>query len=205
MSGLQVHGNGIVHACLNALCGEPVPPAVSTRRANRKHVVHVADVRAFGRQPHRRSGERASVLGRAVAARLRPPLEMRQFHPEDGALYSVHPVVEAFDGVLVAALLAPAAQRSDAPGHLRVARHDSPTLAVCAEILSGIEAETGHRAHRAAAAPAILGTVCLRSVLDHREAPPLRDLENRIHVGRLAVQVHGDDRLRPGCDRRLEP
>ena len=44
----------------------------------------------------------------------------------------------------------------------------------------------------------------LRGVLDDDEAVPLRDLDERRHVGHEAVQVDRHDRLGPGRDRRLD-
>ena len=55
------------------------------------------------------------------------------------------------------------------------------------------------------ATAAVLGAVRLGRVLDHDQAVPPRDRQDRIHVGRLPVQVHREDRLGALGDRRLEP
>ena len=44
----------------------------------------------------------------------------------------------------------------------------------------------------------------LRGVLEHLEVVRARDLVDRVHVRAAPVQVHGDDRPRPGRERALD-
>ncbi len=81
---------------------------------------------------------------------------------------------------------------------------DHAALAVGTEVLAGIEAEAAHVAEAADATALVLGAVRLAGILDHDQAVAARDLEDRIHVGRLAVQVHRDDGLGARGDRRLD-
>ena len=46
--------------------------------------------------------------------------------------------------------------------------------------------------------------MCLRRILDHDETVASGDLQDRIHVRRLSVEMDGNHRHRPGRDRRLE-
>ena len=46
------------------------------------------------------------------------------------------------------------------------------------------------------AAPVVLGAVRLARVLDDQQPVALRDLQDRIHVGRLAVEMDRHDGLR---------
>ena len=46
------------------------------------------------------------------------------------------------------------------------------------------------------APPSIGRAVRLRGVLDHRDAVPRGDRQDRVHVGRLPVEMHRHDRLR---------
>ena len=57
---------------------------------------------------------------------------------------------------------------------------------------------------RADAPALVLGAVRLAGVLDHDQAVASRDRQDRIHVGRLAVEVHRHDRLGPRRDRRFD-
>jgi hypothetical protein len=46
--------------------------------------------------------------------------------------------------------------------------------------------------------------VRLCRILDHDQVAALRDFHDRIHVGRLAVQMHRHDRARPRCYARFD-
>src|SRR5207249_536422 len=75
---------------------------------------------------------------------------------------------------------------------------DRPRLAAGAEVLAGIEAERRGPTHRSGFPPApllpreVFSAVRLAGVLDDHEVVPGRQLENRIHIGDLPVQVHRD-------------
>ena len=164
----------------------------------------MARSRPLHRPQRGRAGQLPSVFGGMRAARLGPRLEMAQLHAEHGALHAVHAVVEGAELVLVAHLLAPRAQEAQLLRPLGVVGHHRAALAVGAEILAGIEAEAAEVAHRAAPPPVVLGAVRLARVLDDGDALAPRDVENRVHVGRLAVQVHGNDGFRPRGDGGFE-
>ena len=54
------------------------------------------------------------------------------------------------------------------------------------------------------AAAVVFGAVRLGGVLDHDQAVLPGDLHDRVHVGRLAVEVDRHDGLGPRRDRRLD-
>ena len=70
--------------------------------------------------------------------------------------------------------------------------------------LVGVEAEAARGTKRASASAAILGAVRLRGILDDLQVVALGNLEQRIHVHRVAVDVHRHDRPRPGRDARFD-
>jgi hypothetical protein len=87
---------------------------------------------------------------------------------------------------------------------LGVVGDDHPAFAVRAEILARVEAEARQVAHAADAPAAVARAVRLRRILDDEQSVPARDRQNRIHVGRLTVQMYRQDRLRSRRDRRIE-
>jgi len=77
-----------------------------------------------------------------------------------------------------------------------VLTHDSPGIAVRAEVLAGIKAEARGVSEGAHALSAPRRAVCLGGILDHFQIVPASDLENGIHVAGLAVEMHGNDGAR---------
>src|SRR5206468_10438239 len=110
-----------------------------------------------------------------AATRLGPGFEVPQLHAEHRALDAVHPVVESLHRVLVALLLAPAAQRPNPPRQVAVVGDHRATFAVGAEVLPRIETEASQLAHRSASASAVLRSVRLAGVFDHRQTVLPRD------------------------------
>src|SRR5262249_57969192 len=88
-------------------------------------------------------------------------------------------VVEALQLVHVPVHLAPVAKRSDRARQLGVVRHDRTALAVGAQVLSRVEAEAAEVAERADTAALVLRAVRLARVLDHLQAVPGGDLQER--------------------------
>ncbi len=52
--------------------------------------------------------------------------------------------------------------------------------------------------------PFVFRAVRLRGIFDHDQSVPPRYFHDRVHVGRLAVEMHGQDRLGAGRDRGLD-
>ena len=88
---------------------------------------------------------------------------------QHGALNAVHAVIVAGDDVVVFGLLPPIAEQRNSSREFRVVGDHRPALAVCAEILAGIEAEAAEIADGSGAAALVLRAVSLRRVLDDDE------------------------------------
>jgi hypothetical protein len=71
--------------------------------------------------------------------------------------------------------------------------------------LGAVEGEGAEGAERAGPPAAPLRADRLGRVLDHRDAAAAADVEQGVHVAEVAVEVDGDDRLRPWADRGLRP
>ena len=82
-----------------------------------------------------------------------------------------------------------------------VVRHDRATVAQGGEILRRVEAEAAEPADRARVPAAQLRADGLGAVLDHDHVARLAELDDRIHVGALAVEVDRDHRSRPYAER----
>src|SRR5437879_3450002 len=80
------------------------------------------------------------------------------------------------------------------------AGHGSP-LAQRAQVLAGIEAEAPQPPDPAYAPSFVAGAVRLGGVLDDPQPVVLCQLEQRVEIGRLAVEMHGNDPHRARPDR----
>jgi len=76
-------------------------------------------------------------------------------------------------------------------------------IAQRAQVLGGEEADGSKVAERANRPAAISRAEGLGGVFDHRQPAPPGNLEDRVHIRRLAEQVHGDDGLGAAGDERL--
>ena len=88
------------------------------------------------------------------------------------------------------------AQAAHALHERLVVANDGTALAAARDDLVLPEAEAAGRADRADLAALVERTGGLRSVLDDGHAAGGRHLQERVHVGRVTVEVHGNDRLR---------
>ena len=104
---------------------------------------------------------------------------------------------------MILAVLTPIAQHPNRACILGVAGGHCAAFAVRSQILARIETEARHIADAAHRTPFIFRSVGLRRVFDHNQPMPARHVHNRVHVGRLAVEMHGQDRLRARRDRGL--
>src|SRR6266496_2545368 len=96
-------------------------------------------------------------------------------------------------------VLSPIPQHANGSGEFGIAGRNRPSLTVGAEILAGIKAKACQIADAAYPTSLVFGSVCLSRILNHNQPVPPRHLQNRIHVCRLAVQMHWQDR--PGASR----
>ena len=101
-------------------------------------------------------------------------------------------------------MLTPVAQHTELLGERVVVRGHRAALTARTEVLARVEAEAGERTEAADPASLVLGAVRLRGVLDHHQTVALGDLEDRVHLRRLAVEVHRHDGSGALGDRRLD-
>ena len=98
---------------------------------------------------------------------------------------------------MIALLLTPVAQHAHRLRLLVVVGDDDAALATGAEVLARIEAEAAGQADAAGARASIFSAVRLAGILDDGNAVALGDRRDRVHVGHLAVEMDGHDRLGP--------
>ncbi len=87
-------------------------------------------------------------------------------------------------------------------GQIGVVGRDRAGVAVGPEVLTGIEAERGDAAERAAGAVAIARAVRLRGVFDEGEPVLATERANGVRVAGMSEEIDAGDRLRP-CGHRL--
>ncbi len=85
-------------------------------------------------------------------------------------------------------------------GQLRIVGGAQACVAERAQILARKERKAANVADRADPCAVIVGRADgLGGILDHLQSVPARDRHQRIHIGRLAVQMHGHQRLDPAA------
>jgi len=87
-------------------------------------------------------------------------------------------------------------QQSQPGGERGVVRGQQAPVAESAQVLGGVETKATHVAPAPRGTIGILGANRLRSVLDHHEGMLAGERQQWFHFGALAVEVHGNDRLR---------
>ena len=97
------------------------------------------------------------------------------------------------------------AQQSELCAQRLVCRDHRAAIANGSEILGWIETEASQLPHRANTPPAITCTVGLCAILDNGQAVKPCNVKNCIHVRRLTVKMHGNDRARLRTDQAFEP
>src|SRR5512139_2869134 len=95
--------------------------------------------------------------------------------------------------MVVFAALAMISQHPHGLRKLIVAGHHGAGIAESAQVLSRVEAEASGDAHAAGPSALVKCAMGLAGILDYRQLVLAGDLQNRVHVSRLAVKVDGDD------------
>ena len=149
-------------------------------------------------------GEQAVVGGRMRAPLHIPLVEKAQLDAQDRRLNLVHARVEAELLVVVALFRAVVAKQAQPARQLGIGGGDRTALAVGAQILGEVEAEAAEVPDGSGAAAPVFSAVRLGGVLDDDQVMPRGDLHDRVHIGHLAVQVHGQDGSGARGDPRLD-
>ena len=126
---------------------------------------------------------------------------MPQADAQDGGLHLVEAAVDSRLRVVVAVRLPAVACAAQTDGEGGIVHEDGAGVAERAQVLGGVEAERSDPRQRPHHAPFVSCAVGLTGVLDEGEAVVTGDLQERIEVGRVAVEVHGQEGLRPWRDR----
>ena len=129
---------------------------------------------------------------------------MGQLSRQESRLHLIQAGVLAFINMMVLVVAAVIAQGADLLGQGLVAGGHAAGIAQGAQVFAGVKAEPGGIAQTACAAALVGGTVSLGSILDDLQAVGTGNLQNRVHVGALAVEVHSHDSLGLLGDGRLD-
>src|SRR5438067_6483554 len=114
---------------------------------------------------------------------------MGKLRSEERRLEAVEPLVPARELVLALSRLPDVAEGTGLGGDRFVRGAYGPSIAQGSEVLARIEAECRGRPEGPGAAAAPCRPVGLRGILEHREAVAGGEGIDRVHVGRLAVEV----------------
>src|SRR5215467_1716675 len=82
--------------------------------------------------------------------------------------------------------------------------YDGAALAQAAEIFAGIETEAAGNADATRLIPFVSGAVSLASVFYKVNIMAFRNLLQRVQIGRLSIEVHGQQRCRTGRNNSFE-
>ena len=133
-----------------------------------------------------------------------PLIQVTKLDAQNGALDGIHPVVVAFQRMVIAPALSPIAQHAQCVRLIVVVRHSHAAFAAGSKILAGIEAEASGQPHAACLGTEILGAMRLASIFDHDQPMRIRNVHDRIHVCHLSVKMDGYDRFRSLRDRLFD-
>src|SRR6266545_3983139 len=142
-----------------------------------------------------------SVARADLAAPGVPLVEPAQLDPQDRRLHGVDPPVPRERDVVVLLLLAVVAHHPDPLGQLGVVGGQRAPVPVGAQVLARVERERGEGAEAAGPFAVPPRAVRLAGVLYDGQVVRAGEREHRVHVGRLAVQVHDHQRLAARRDR----
>src|SRR5208337_5378332 len=120
-----------------------------------------------------------------------PVRDVRKLHAQHRCLNGVHASVPAKFVMVVAPGTAMVAELPHVLGHPRTGSGDDARFSVGAQVLGGIETEGSAYTECARTAPVPLGANRLGGVLHNCDSEFLRDAVEEIHVGALAVKMHG--------------
>ena len=118
---------------------------------------------------------------------------MREFDAQQRGLQLVEPRIEAFEFVVVLGARAVVAPGPELVGQLRVVGGDGAAVAQRAQVFAGVKTEARRVAQIAGTSAFVARPVRLRGVFDDFEVMLARDGVNGVHVGRLPIQMYGDD------------
>jgi len=196
---LLVEGDRVVDLAADVVVVEMLAQGVAI--SGHAHDVLVVDMKftIIGdmRLDHALDVEMGVVIGGVLLTAFVPGIEMGQLDAENGSLHGIQAEVAADHLMVVLGMGAVVAQLGDLLGKGVVIGGDHATVAHAAQILGGEEAETAGQAHGPGALLTVFGRVAaansLGRVFDHGDLVGVGDLQDAVHVGALAVEMHRDD------------
>ena len=195
-------GNRVVDPCANSGFQKTRLQCFPILYTNDVEVVNTFRPGSLNRNYHRILHFRKQLVipvGK-IAPRLIPLGQMAQFHREPARLNGVQPPVITFDVVVILFCLAVIADHLHPLGHLFVVRSDRSRFAAGSQILARIKTERGSTPHRAGLFPdaflagKIFSPVSLAGIFNHHQVVFAGEVQNRVHIRRLAVEMNRNDR-----------
>src|SRR5690606_22936081 len=122
--------------------------------------------------------------------------EVREFHIEQSTLETIHVKIPAHFLVVVLSFHSVNAEELRFFRELVGIGHEHPTVTIATEILSWVEAIAAKLADGSRKFPFITSTEGLSCVFDDSQAMLICQSLEFLHIGALAVEMHGDDSLR---------
>src|ERR1700735_4802885 len=129
---------------------------------------------------------------------------MSQLHAQYRALQTLHAVIESTQHMVILAILSPVAQHANSFRISSVVRRDRSALPIRSEVFGGIETETSDVADAARSPAFVLRPVRFCGIFNHNQAMAPRDLQDRVHVGCLSVEMDRQNHFRSRSNRRLD-
>src|SRR5262245_20167433 len=96
------------------------------------------------------------------------------------------------------------AQRASARRESGIVRHHRSTFTIRAKVFAGIKAEATHDSKATNSTPTIERAMRLSRIFDYGNAMPAGDIKDRLHIRRLAKEMHWQNRFGSGSDRRFQ-
>ena len=203
-----MQGVGIVHGRVDSRLLQGGGQAVPIRGPHHVQVVHVVGVRRLGGQGQGLNVPQSFVIARGhPAPALVPPVQVRQLDTQNRSLEPVHPVVIAQLSIpeLLAGILAMIAQLAQFLGQSIVISDDAASVAVRPKVLARIETEAPGVAQGSGRPFLVARPLSLGRILHHRQTALCCQLQQRVHVCGLAVDVDRYDGPGPVRDPVLHP
>jgi hypothetical protein len=165
-----------------------------------EQVVDVPALFIARRRRDRQAGEMLPIgVGKVAPARV-PGIQMGELDSQDRSLDGVKPVVQGQRDVLVLDPLTVIAKLTHGAVHLARVGDQHAAIAEGAQILGGVEAESGAHPKRPGAPASKKRAMSLAGILDHMKLPLRGDLQDGIDVANTTEKVHWDDSPRSRSD-----
>jgi len=122
-------------------------------------------------------------------------IQLGELRQGNGALQFAHAVVQGDEFVIGIGLTVRPCfvdEERDSAREGRVIGHDDTALAR-RDVLALLQAKAADGTDRAGVTSVVLREQRLRGVFDHRNTQPIRELDDRIHLGRNTEEVRDDD------------